>query len=230
MPQSRFPRPILWTALLPACWIAASLPGLAREAAADATRPAPRLMAERPYRTVPDPPARKPAKAPEKRAAKAPAKSSGKSPVTKPAGRSRAASAGSGWSMTCANFSSAQPNACRVSFGVYLRKTRQLLLGVSVRLVGKKAAPVLVFRAPFGTFLPGGLKYHVDKSATVKVPYQTCNAKGCFATTPVSKRQLAHLRRGSQLFVIIQNLKRQDIKIGLALGGFAPAYRKMTAR
>ena len=158
---------------------------------------------------------------PKMPATKDPAKAPAKNPAKKQAG---------GWSLICSSFSAAKANPCRVFLGVYLRKTRQLLLGVSVRPVGKEGAPAMLFRTPFGTFLPAGVRFQVDDGKETKLAYQTCNAKGCFTSTAISKALLVQMQGGKRLTVIIQNLKRQDIKIGLALNGFSGAYRKMMAK
>ena len=105
-----------------------------------------------------------------------------------------------------------------------------MLLGVSVRVVGEKSAPVLLVRTPFGTYLPAGIKYQVDTSKKFSMPYQTCNARGCFASTKMSVTLLALMQNGKKMTVTMQNLKRQDIRIALPLTGFAPAYRKMVAK
>jgi invasion protein IalB len=280
-------RSIRWAAILPALWMAAATaPGKAHPAGADA----PRLIAERPYRTVPDPPAIKPApkavktpakkavkapekkavKAPEKKAVKAPEKKAVKAPekkttkkavkkaakstpapkqtpipVSKPASKATStpaykpastqastprAGTGGGWTLTCANLSAARPNACRVYFSVRTRKSRQLILAVLVHQQDAKAAPTMTFRTPFGVYLPAGVRYVLDKTKAIQVAYLSCTQQGCFAPVPLSKDVLTRMKGGQRMTVVMQNMKRQDIKIIFTLAGFDAAYRKLVAK
>ena len=181
--------------------------------------------AERPYRTVPEKPRKKPAKKP----GNTPGNPAVGKPASSPANRSNRPTDG-GWSLVCGSFAVKAANPCRVFFGTYLRKTGQLLLGVTVHMAGEKPLPHMVIRTPFGTDLTAGVTYQIDKAPAMKLAYRTCNPKGCFATVPVSKPQLERLRRGARMVVTLHNLKGQPIRILLPLTGFAPAYRKMVAK
>jgi invasion protein IalB len=70
-------------------------------------------------------------------------------------------------------------------------------------MAGKIPSPRLVIRTPFGTYLPAGVTYQIDKTSARKLAYQTCNPKGCFATAQISKPQLALLRGGTHMVVTI---------------------------
>jgi invasion protein IalB len=146
-------------------------------------------------------------------------------PATKPGKK-----APGNWSLVCSNFASKKTNQCRIFQGFYLRKTRRLLLGVSVRTFKGTAQPVMVLRTPFGTHLPSGVTTKIDRHALKKTPYQTCNARGCFATVKVSLPMLSRLTSGRVMVVIYRNLKRQEFKFNVGLAGFKAAYGKMVAK
>ena len=143
------------------------------------------------------------------------------SAITVPSGR---------WSLICPSFRPGRASTCRVFLAVYMKKTRQLLLGVSVMAVPGKPGSVLVLRMPLGPYLPAGVTVQIDKRHTVKVAFRTCDARGCFASLKLPLALKKGLLTGKRLRVTFQNLLRKDISIAMPLAGFRGAYRKMVAK
>jgi invasion protein IalB len=85
----------------------------------------------------------------------------------------------------------------------------------------------MMIQTPLGPFLPGGISIDVDNANTLKLDYQTCDAKGCYAGAPVSDEMLQSMFRGQKLNLTVQALNKQPIKIPLDLTGFTAAYRKV---
>ena len=56
---------------------------------------------------------------------------------------------------------------------------------------------------------------------------QTCENRGCFASTPVAPELLAALKSGKQLKVSFQTLAKETISIPMPLADFAAAYDKI---
>jgi invasion protein IalB len=80
---------------------------------------------------------------------------------------------------------------------------------------------------PLGINLPVGAKLQVDEGKAVDLQVQTCENRGCYASTPLAPDMLAALRSGKQLKVSFQNLGKETIAIPMPLTDFAAAYDKI---
>ena len=106
-------------------------------------------------------------------------------------------------------------------------ETGRLLSQVTVRVPADTRKPVMMIQAPLGPFLPGGITLDVDGANSFKLDYQTCDANGCYAGSPVSEDLLQALFRGQKLNITIQALNKQPVKIPMELTGFTAAYRNI---
>jgi len=108
-----------------------------------------------------------------------------------------------------------------------LTKTGQLLVLASIRVPGDTRAPVALIQLPLGLNLPAGAKLQVDDGKVVDLQVQTCEARGCYAGTPITPELLATLKSGKQLKVSFQTLAKETISIPMPLADFASAYDKI---
>jgi invasion protein IalB len=108
-----------------------------------------------------------------------------------------------------------------------LSKTGQLVVLINIRVPTDIHAPVAPVQLPLGLNLPDGAKLQVDDGKAINLPIQTCEARGCYASSPIAPEQLAALRTGKQLKVSFQNLGKETITIPMPLADFAAAYDKI---
>lgn len=108
-----------------------------------------------------------------------------------------------------------------------LTKTGQLVVLVSIRVTSDSHAPVALVQLPLGLNLPAGARLQVDDGNAVDLQIQTCENRGCFASTPVAPELLAALKSGKQLKVSFQTLAKETISIPMPLADFAAAYDKI---
>lgn len=132
-----------------------------------------------------------------------------------------------GWAARCTSPSREAPLECAIEQTAVLSKTGQVIVVVNVRVPSDTHAPVILVQLPLGLNLPVGAKLQVDEGKTVDVQVQTCEARGCYASTPIAPDLLAALRLGKQLKVVFQNLNKETIAIPLPLTDFATAYDKI---
>ena len=128
------------------------------------------------------------------------------------------------WIVNCASTGAAVN--CVASQQLYVQKTRQLLLGITVR-VPKSKPGVMMIQLPHGLHLPGGIALKVDENSEVKESIQTCNVRGCFVGMKIDTSLLKNMSKGKTLFVTFKNLNKKDVKIGVPLKGFPEAYNKI---
>ena len=132
-----------------------------------------------------------------------------------------------GWVARCASTSREAPLECAVEETAVLSKTGQLIVLVNIRVASDTHQPTALVQLPLGLNLPVGAKLQVDEGKTHDLQIQTCENRGCYASTPIAPDLLASLRSGKQLKVSFQNMAKETIAIPMPLNDFAAAYDKI---
>lgn len=132
-----------------------------------------------------------------------------------------------GWIVRCSSASREAPLECAMEQTAVLTKTGQLIVLVNIRVPSDTHAPVIAVQLPLGLNLPVGAKLQVDDGKVVDMPIQTCEARGCYASSPIAPDRLAAMKSGKQLKVSFQNLGKETITIPMPLADFAAAYDKI---
>jgi invasion protein IalB len=138
-----------------------------------------------------------------------------------------AAPAPPGWAARCSSAGRDGPLECAMEQTAVLSKTGQLVILVNIRVPSDTHAPVALVQLPLGLNLPVGVKMQVDDGKTADLQIQTCDNRGCYASTPVAADLLAALKSGKQLKLSFQNLNKETITIPMPLADFAAAYDKI---
>ena len=132
-----------------------------------------------------------------------------------------------GWIARCAATSRESPLECAVEETAILQKTGQVIVLVNIRVASDTHQPIALVQLPLGLNLPVGAKLQVDDGKTFDLQIQTCENRGCYASTPIAADLLAALRSGKQLKVSFQNMAKETIAIPMPLNDFAQAYDKI---
>lgn len=139
--------------------------------------------------------------------------------------KKQAKSKGSAWSVNCSN--SGKGLVCKATQRLILKKTKQLLLAVTVQKREQSTKPSMLIQLPHGLFLPAGIKLQIDNDKQTGHTIQTCDQRGCYAGLPISPSMLKSMSSGKMFAVIFQNLKKKNVKVPLPLKGFEAAYKKL---
>jgi invasion protein IalB len=132
-----------------------------------------------------------------------------------------------GWAARCTSASRNAPPECAMEQTAVLSKTGQLVVLINIRVPTDTHAPVALVQLPLGLNLPDGAKLQVDDGKATNLAIQTCEARGCYASSPIAPDLLAVLKSGKQLKVSFQNLAKETITIPMPLTDFAAAYDKI---
>ena len=132
-----------------------------------------------------------------------------------------------GWIARCTSASRDAPLECAIEQTAVLTKTGQLIVLVNIRVPSDTHVPVMLVQLPLGLNLPVGAKLQVDDGKPIELQIQTCENRGCYASTPIAADLLAALKSGKQLNVSFQNLGKETISIPFPLADFATAYDKI---
>ena len=108
-----------------------------------------------------------------------------------------------------------------------LTKTGQLIVLVNIRVTSDTRQPVALVQLPLGLNLPAGARLQVDDGKAVDLQIQTCENRGCYASTPIAPELLSALKSGKQLKISFQNLGKETITIPMPLTDFSAAYDKI---
>jgi invasion protein IalB len=132
-----------------------------------------------------------------------------------------------GWAARCTSVSRDAPLECAIEQTAVLSKTGQLIVLVNIRVPSDTHTPVALVQLPLGLNLPVGAKLQVDDGKAVDLQIQTCENRGCYASTPIAPELLAALKSGKQLKVSFQNLAKETITIPIPLTDFTTAFDKI---
>jgi invasion protein IalB len=132
-----------------------------------------------------------------------------------------------GWAARCTSASRDAPLECAMEQTAVLSKTGQLIVLINIRVPSDTHTPVVLVQLPLGLNLPVGAKLQVDDGKAVDLQIQTCENRGCYASTPIAPELVTALRSGKQLKLSFQNLAKETITIPMPLADFAAAYDKI---
>ena len=132
-----------------------------------------------------------------------------------------------GWAARCNSTSRDAPLECAIEQSAVLSKTGQLIVLVNIRVPSDTHTPVALVQLPLGLNLPAGAKMQVDDGKAIDLQIQTCENRGCYASTPIAPELLAAMKSGKQLKVSFQNLAKETITIPMPLAELAAAYDKI---
>jgi invasion protein IalB len=148
-------------------------------------------------------------------------------PAAPPAAGPTPAAPPPGWTVRCSSVSRDAPLECAIEQTAVLTKTGQLIVLVSIRVPGDTHTPIALVQLPLGLNLPAGAKIQVDDGKTVDLQIQTCENRGCYASTSIAPEMLTALKSGKQLKVSFQDMAKETIAIPIPLADFAAAYDKI---
>jgi invasion protein IalB len=132
-----------------------------------------------------------------------------------------------GWAARCTSASRDAPLECAMEQTAVLSKTGQLIVLINIRVPSDTHTPVVLVQLPLGLNLPVGAKLQVDDGKAVDLQIQTCENRGCYASTAIAPELLTALKSGKQLKLSFQNLNKETITIPMPLADFAAAYDKI---
>lgn len=128
------------------------------------------------------------------------------------------------WLVSCSNQAETAVLQCETSQSIIAGPQSQRLATVSVlRAVGDNAATGL-FTLPIGLNLPAGLTISVDETDLLNIPFQSCDAQGCYAFNLLEAGHITALNDGAELVLTVQSQAKEIIRISFELRGFKQSW------
>jgi invasion protein IalB len=132
-----------------------------------------------------------------------------------------------GWVVRCVSATRDAPLECAMEETAVLTKTGQVVVMVNIRVASDTHTPILLVQLPLGLNLLAGAKLQVDEGKAADLQIQTCENRGCYASTPLAPDILNALRSGKQLKLSFQNMNNENLAIPMPLADFGTAYDKI---
>jgi len=133
--------------------------------------------------------------------------------------------AGPTWMVNCTNVTGGFD--CRASQTLFAVRTRQRILTLAVQITPNAKKPVMMIQGPLSIYLPAGITVQIGKEAAMVLPVQSCDQGGCLTEYAPSNAEIEAMRKGADLTVTVQDLKKTPIKLTVPGLGFAEAYAKL---
>ncbi len=128
------------------------------------------------------------------------------------------------WLLSCSNQMDAAVLQCEASQSIVTGPQNQRLATVSLlRSVGDDAASG-VFTLPIGLNLPAGLTLSVDETELMNIPFQSCDAQGCYAISPLAAGQITAMKDGAEFVLTVESQAKESIRISFELRGFTQSW------
>ena len=130
------------------------------------------------------------------------------------------------WIVSC---SQTRPGLeCRAGQSLFLRRTRQRVLSVAVRMPAATKKPVFLMQLPLGVYLPAGATLQIGKDEAKTLPFTTCDRGGCIVEYAISDAELAAIAKGADIVISGQgSVSRKPFTLTVPALGFAAAYAKI---
>jgi invasion protein IalB len=128
------------------------------------------------------------------------------------------------WTVTCVSHARATPVDCALEQRLFAKETGQLLSVAIISVPGAGRQPTLVLQLPTGLALQSGVSVTVDNGAPHTVPLQSCDGRGCFASTPVSTELLSAMQHGKVMTVHATSGSHEPLSFPHMLTDFSTAY------
>lgn len=129
------------------------------------------------------------------------------------------------WVTQCVAAGRNMPLNCSMEQRVTLAETGQQITKLTIGFgLEEPHEASLLIQLPLGLSIRAGLSLRVDETELAALDIQTCDASGCFAGSVLDGDLLSGMRAGSQLNLVFQNLKTEEINIGVPLDGFSAAF------
>jgi hypothetical protein len=72
-----------------------------------------------------------------------------------------------------------------------------------------------------------GCELQIDDATSLDLAIQTCENRGCYASTPLTPDIVSALKVGKQLKILFQDLAKETMAISMPLNDFSAAYDKI---
>ncbi len=134
------------------------------------------------------------------------------------------------WVYGCEQSADKKMKRCSIVQNLSIKRgeKEQRLLTVVVQPQRKAKNHALLLVLPHGLLLPAGVVIKIDNNKPTKLGIYTSDAKGAYASAPISDELLAAMKKGVRMNVTFVTVARKPVAVPVNLSGFTSSYSKLS--
>ena len=129
------------------------------------------------------------------------------------------------WSVACVSAGRSIPADCTVEQKLIAKQSGLVLSVLTVAVPGATRKPMLMVLLPNGLSLPDGVTMAIDKAQAQIMTFQSCDARGCLASLPLTLQILGQMEGGKTLSIRVKAANGTPIIFDYVLRDFAASYK-----
>lgn len=127
------------------------------------------------------------------------------------------------WLKVCGDDQNTKKKVCYTTRD-FVSEQNQPVLAVAVYDIQGDPQKVVRFLMPLGFILAPGVRFTVDKGTGYGGKFGICFPVGCYAEVAVKDDAVQAIKKGTSLFVSVQNQFAREVAFQVPVEGFAKAY------
>ena len=127
------------------------------------------------------------------------------------------------WLKVCGDDQNTKKKICYTTRD-FVSEQNQPVLAVAVYDIQGDPQKVVRFLMPLGFILAPGVRFNVDKGAGYGGKFGICFPVGCYAEVAVKEDAVQAIKKGTSLFVSVQNQFAREVAFQVPMEGFAKAF------
>lgn len=127
------------------------------------------------------------------------------------------------WLKVCGEDQNTKKKICYTTRD-FVSEQNQPVLAVAVYDIQGDPQKVVRFLLPLGFILAPGVRFNVDKGTGFGGKFGICFPVGCYAEVAVKDDALQAIKKGTSLFVSVQNQFAREVAFQVPMEGFAKAF------
>ena len=131
------------------------------------------------------------------------------------------------WVVTCNEFETPKTRVCSALLQIAQQNTNQVVFAWTIALDNAKQM-VTIMQTPTGVNIPPGIELRVGKVPPHKIPFASCDAGRCVATSPMDANLLKEMTTVPTAEATIQGSQGNTVQFTIQMKGFDKAYAALT--
>ncbi|MFM8701302.1 MAG: invasion associated locus B family protein [Hyphomicrobiales bacterium] len=127
------------------------------------------------------------------------------------------------WLKVCGDDQNTKKKICYTTRD-FVSDQNQPVLAVAIYDIQGDQQKIVRFLMPLGFILAPGVRFNVDKGTGYSGKFGICFPVGCYAEVAVKDDALQAIKKGTSLFVSVQNQFAREVAFQVPMEGFAKAF------
>lgn len=131
------------------------------------------------------------------------------------------------WTVHCVPATDTLPRRCEMVQAIGDKQTQREILLMAVGYPDGGTRPLAWLVVPLGVLLPPGLGLKIDGGEPRGLPIRSCDSRGCATPWQLTDEEIAALKQGQELIVIVHDIEGKKLGLPVSLKGFTAAFSRL---